>query len=815
MTEAKRRGRTHASVARDVRMSTTEETTQLLEMAFALHQAGELARARGFYERIIEQDPRHADALHFLGLACFQGGERQRAAELIRRAIEQKPNIAPYHDNLGSVLESAGELDEALEAYRQAARLAGEDPERAFNMGVVLERSGRRAEAEAAYRSAIDLASDDGGIHYNLANVLKADGRLEEALEHYRRAADLQPGSAEARNNLGNTLQALGRLDDAVRAYRDAIRLRTDDAAIHINLANVYRAQGALEEAAASYAKALSLDPVRDEARLALGEVQRGLGQFDAALSSFQTLLERQPDNADARMGLASVLRFVPVSDYRPALCAHLERCFEAPEVQVQDLAAVTAAQLRDKYRLDHVSAALDAMVAALGDDPLATALLTRTINVDPALEVVLTRVRAHLVVSLEEAGVSPAQLRLATALAHQCFINEYVFVSSPEEQAAAAALQARLERRSAELAMPDDALRADCAVLAMYRPLLEIEGGERLGRWSRDAWGEALWPLIEHSVCAPLEESALSADIETLGDVHDVTSLAVRTQYEEHPYPRWLELPRRAPVGYREYLGSRFPRFAPPAFLSGDVQVLAAGCGTGQEAIAIATARSPCRVVGLDLSLRSLAYACRMAAELGVDNVRFVQGDILDSGRLGQRFHVIESSGVLHHMADPLAGWRALRDCLEPGGLMRLGLYSERARADVVHAREQIAADALSPVDTDIRAFRARVLSAPDGAPLAALAESEDLYTMSACRDLLFHTQEHRFTLPAVAAALEALELHFIGFDPPVPGVLHDYAKFNPSDTYLTDLSGWARFEESRPELFAALYVFWCQKLS
>ncbi len=130
-----------------------------------------------------------------------------------------------------------------------------------------------------------------------------------------------------------------------------------------------------------------------------------------------------------------------------------------------------------------------------------------------------------------------------------------------------------------------------------------------------------------------------------------------------------------------------------------------------------------------------------------------------------------------------------------------------------MVRAREQIAAEGLSPVDADIRAFRARVLAAPAGAPLAALAESEDLYTMSACRDLLFHVEEHRFTLPAVAAALQALALDFVGFDPAVPGVLHAYAKFNPTDTAGTDFAAWARFEESRPGVFAGLYVFWCQK--
>jgi SAM-dependent methyltransferase len=448
-------------------------------------------------------------------------------------------------------------------------------------------------------------------------------------------------------------------------------------------------------------------------------------------------------------------------------------------------------------------------------DDPLLPVLLTRTINVDAKLERFLTLARAHLIVGHEEALASPSVLRLATAIAAQCFINEFVFSISMEESQAAARLRARVEQDLVELSTPDDAFRIRCALLAMVQPLLDIEGGAGLGRWGSDAWGEVLWPLIERSVCEALEERTLAADVVSIGDIEDTTSMAVREQYEQHPYPRWLELPRREPVSYRDYLTGRFRHFTPPDFLSHPVQVLVAGCGTGQEAVAVAAARSECRTLGLDLSRRSLAYARRMAAKLGVESVGFVQGDILNVERLQQRFHVIESTGVLHHMADPIAGWRALRDCLEARGLMKIGLYSERARGDVELARERIRAASLAPVDADIRAFRAQVLRAPAGAPLAGLADSEDLYTMSACRDLLFHTKEHRFTIPGIAAALEELELEFIGFEPPVPGVRHDYRVFNPADADMTDLSGWERFEDSRPELFAALYVFWCQKRS
>ena len=423
-----RKGRTQAGVARQVRVSTVEDSKQLLEMAVGLHQSGELVRARGLYEQIIEREPGHADALHFLGLVFLQCGDAARGAELIRSAIGHKPEVAAYHDNLGSVLEAQGTLDEALEAYRKAEALAGEDSERCFNMGVVLNRLGRIDEAEAAYRKAIEGDPGDPGFHYNLANLLKADGRLEEAVGHYRRAIGPGQDSVQARTNLGNTLQALGRFDEAVLAYREALDLEANNVTAHFNLGNTQRAQSDLDAASASFARVLSLDPGHDDARLALAQVQRSRGQFDAALGSFESLLERDPDNTAALVGLASVLRFVPVERYQPQLCARIKRCFATPQVQAQDLAAASAAQLRDKYALDDGALDIDDLLARVADDALLPLLLTRTINVDAKLERALTRIRAHLLLGGGPAPAHRARLRLTSALAIQCFINEFVF---------------------------------------------------------------------------------------------------------------------------------------------------------------------------------------------------------------------------------------------------------------------------------------------------------------------------------------------------------------------------------------------------
>ena len=118
--------------------------------------------------------------------------------------------------------------------------------------------------------------------------------------------------------------------------------------------------------------------------------------------------------------------------------------------------------------------------------------------------------------------------------------------------------------------------------------------------------------------------------------------------------------------------------------------EILIAGCGTGQQSIETATQIRDSKVLAIDLSLSSLAYAKRKTNELAVNNIEYMQADILELEKLNKNFDIIESGGVLHHMDDPFAGWQVLVNCLKPGGLMRIGLYSELARQHIVKLREK-----------------------------------------------------------------------------------------------------------------------------
>ena len=118
------------------------------------------------------------------------------------------------------------------------------------------------------------------------------------------------------------------------------------------------------------------------------------------------------------------------------------------------------------------------------------------------------------------------------------------------------------------------------------------------------------------------------------------------------------------------------------------------------------------CNVLSMDLSLTSLSYAIRKTRELGITNIEYMQGDILKIDQLGRLFDIIESVGILHHMDDPLTGWKVLVDRLRSGGLMKAGLYNNLARQYIVKAHKHVAKKDIQPLQMALVNFVTRSLT-------------------------------------------------------------------------------------------------------
>ncbi|MGB9366597.1 MAG: class I SAM-dependent methyltransferase, partial [Xanthobacteraceae bacterium] len=324
-------------------------------------------------------------------------------------------------------------------------------------------------------------------------------------------------------------------------------------------------------------------------------------------------------------------------------------------------------------------------------------------------------------------------------------------------------------------------------------------------------SWPAPITALLDQQVGAPREEAALRAAIPQLTPIEGDVSRAVQTQYEANPYPRWITAGTLRQYPHIDaYLRDRFPaaKFRPLG-KSGGLDILIAGCGTGQHAILTTQQHAGARTLAIDLSRASLAYAVAKTRKLGLD-IEYAQADIMRLGTLLRRFDLIESVGVLHHLADPYAGWRVLLSLLRPGGFMRIALYSEIARWGVVAARKEIAQRGYGASVAEIRRFRGELMQRSDSAAQNVM-RMIDFYSTSECRDFLFHTQEHRMTLPAIKRFLAEQNLGLVSME--VASVTaRQYATHFPNDHAMTDLDNWDAFERDNPQTFETMYRFWVQ---
>jgi 2-polyprenyl-3-methyl-5-hydroxy-6-metoxy-1,4-benzoquinol methylase len=411
------------------------------------------------------------------------------------------------------------------------------------------------------------------------------------------------------------------------------------------------------------------------------------------------------------------------------------------------------------------------------------------------AVEAFLTGLRSALL-QLAESSASAVSsdgfVDLFCALAQQCFINEYVFAQRDEEMRLVSQWRDRLSETIAAGGKPPPFM---LAAVGAYFPLHSLAMAEKL---LPGDWPPSVARLLRQQVGEPLEEARDRESIPKLTAIGDSVSLHVRQQYEENPYPRWTLSPFKRGEGEAKIQATGHERPVK--------DILVAGCGTGEHPIEIARAFPDAQVLAVDLSLASLAYARRKTREEGVRNIEYAQADILELAAIGRSFDHIEAIGVLHHLADPQAGWRVLLSLLRPDADMRIALYSEVARRAVVEARALIAERGFRATAEDIRACRQLILRGGFAGRFTDLTGTSDFYSMSGCRDLLFNVMEHRFTIPQIAELLREQNLAFLGFELE-RDVIDAFRRQFPGA--LTNLEHWHSFETANPRTFLKMYRF------
>jgi SAM-dependent methyltransferase len=178
----------------------------------------------------------------------------------------------------------------------------------------------------------------------------------------------------------------------------------------------------------------------------------------------------------------------------------------------------------------------------------------------------------------------------------------------------------------------------------------------------------------------------------------------------------------------------------------------------------------------------------------------------------MGGPFDRIEAVGVLHHLAEPEAGWRLLLSLLRPEGTMRIGLYSETARRGIIAAQKFAAERGYRATPEHIRRCRQEIFDLYQARGWRNVIETADFYSMSGCRDMLFHVMEHNFDIARIKRFLDDHDVSFAGFELE-PQIRENFTRQFPGAEALTDLEKWQAFETANPQTFGAMYVFTARK--
>lgn len=711
-------------------------------------------------------------------------------------------------------LQKQGRWQECVHLAESFLQAKGSYPAVQYMAGTARLELGHHAQA-AHHLEAVLKEEKSQYALIALSSAYISLNRPADAVPLLEQALTLNPNSAEALCFLGVAHMELSQYAQA-REYLLKSKTIKPGEQSWFNLGILGLRTANIDEALQCFTKAVEANERNPQNWEYLGQTYFLQGQLVHALMIFQKLALENPNTLRYLNQLTGVLReFNPVK-YEPVYRQALEMCLAEKRLSLENLSH----SFLTIMRLDPAKNALrDALSAkdyaafankftktALKEfaDPLMVKALASFIIRDYEFERVMTYLRRYL---LENNADAMTQRDILGGLAAQCFLTEYVYAESAQEKDMVTALQNSLSQQDEWT----DQTITDMLLMSCYRPLIDLADNTPLlsEKDIAAARDKTLAHVLDVHVTELRRERAIAKTIPTLSMSDNDVSQKVRDMYEENPYPRWENIYVDGD-SLNPYVDLAALRAAQP---NGTLEVLNAGCGTGRHMVISQGSIPNANFLGVDLSRASLSYARKKCDEYGIANVTFMQGDILKLGELDRQFDIVESAGVLHHMADPMAGWRVLTGLLKPGGYMRIGLYSELARQHVVACRNFIAEKGYASDIDGIRACRAAIMALSDLSLAKQIVGSNDFYSTSLCRDLIFHVQEHRFTLPQIKACLQELNLECVSFNISKSRTMYEYRTQYPDDNAMASIDHWHEFEVKNPGTFGHMYQFWCRK--
>lgn len=219
------------------------------------------------FQKAVQKNPKHWQAIHNRGLSYALLGETQKALADFELALQLNPKFETARYNKAEMLYELGQFAQALKQYQQVLQLTPDDVGATTGQAHCLYYLEKYEEALVAYTAAVELAPEDPLVHANRADAYSDLGYWRQAIVDYQKALTLDRNLARAQQGLAWILATCP--DNQLRKPELALRFAT---------------------AAASQA---AEPDFRYEDTLAAA--QAAMGQFDAARQRLSKVIEAAP----------------------------------------------------------------------------------------------------------------------------------------------------------------------------------------------------------------------------------------------------------------------------------------------------------------------------------------------------------------------------------------------------------------------------------------------------------------------------------------------------------------------------------------
>ncbi len=667
--------------------------------------------------------------------------------------------------------------------------------------------SGQKLQAMKLHRkSAYDaLHTSQSGDHSPQQN----NRLLTQAKLHIEQALDLAMDDGDSLNLLARIELERGQLKAAEQAIYLAISESPENGGYWYSAGHVALAKQDFAKAQTAFRNAIAFAPKETRAEVSLAYTLAQDGKLVEAFQHYRELAKTQSKDLHIRSQVVDLASQIKADYYDIELEQDLLSFLKWDKVNLNQLGTLVCSLLEYKFGLNQQGTATN--FDGIASSPLLLAALRHTLIKSEHLEKLIMALRHELLSHSSQRGqLSKNYISLCQAIAQYGLRNEFILPATQAENDMVLVLENVIDSALSQFGCTALDLSGALLLMSMYQDWQGLNQYEKLMSFDTQNWPEETYSLkLWHDELQILNTYCF----EQLTPIPNSRDHNVKKQYENFPYPRWQTLDYKKNINYGVALRHEFPHAKLPRYLLEDnLSILIAGCGTGRHAINVAKYFNGVKVLAVDISQSSMAYAQHMALELGIENIDFKLADLTKLPALSKKFSIIECSGVLHHIRHYKKALSNLLVNLKPNGLIKISLYSERSREPINQVRELFKQDKIQTDRHKIQVTRHAVMQSDIILNKIGITSSDDFYSMSGTVDMLFHEYEKQHTPLTIKKLCGEFQITFLGFSNLTHKTKLDFKAFHGTKADFLNLTQWDEFEEATPHTFANMFQFYCQ---